>query len=286
MNDELKELSESYRNSRRTTSFWVGIGIAWSAAQFDLKIIPLGSLGKVNIEGASIPIIISILCLYLMGRSTIEYMMQSDIVRRWPLAQLDYCITSYLLRFSLIALAGTAILRNGKMVLFLVGSILGLVAGFFILVYALIHIIMPLRMYIREKAGRISAANSAIESVFYSIVIVGLFYTLLILLMGFDVIQPFAYLGIDRGETTGFQLFLFSLVCLTIFVSVFFERKFFNIVFAFEPIMITTSTRDKDGREIFSHGPNPAHPDYEKHKDQQPLVFSEVEEKEKDEKEI
>ncbi len=277
MSDEIKEISAAYRNSRRNTSVLSGIGIAWSAAQFEIKTMSIGTLGGANIEGASIPILISILCIYAAVRCTIEYMMQNDSVRRWPLAQLDYRITLYITRFSLIALTASTIARTGEMVLFLAGTTLIAILGFFVLVSIMMFIIMPYRMWIRHLTGRVSAASAAGESFFYSISIVGLAYIVAIILIGLNIIKPFDYLGQNSQGITNLQLFIFSFVSLVILFSFFLDGRFLNMVFAFEPVMIQKKYIDENGREIFSIEPNPAHPEYEKYKDKTPLKYTNFE---------
>lgn len=265
MSDEIKEISAAYRKSRRNTSVLSGIGIAWSAAQFEIKTMSLGTLGGVNIEGASIPILISILCVYAAVRCTIEYMMQTDSVRRWPLAQLDYRITLYLVRFSLLALTASTIARTGEMVLYIAGTSLIAILGFFILSLIMMCIIMPYRMWIRRLTGRVSVASAAIEATYYSFSIVGIAYIVAIILIGLNIINPFGSLGQNYQGITNLQLFIFSFVSLVILFSFFLDVRFLRMVFAFEPIMIEKKYIDENGREIFSLVPNPAHPDIKKH---------------------
>lgn len=275
MFEEVKEISSAYRNSRRNTSVLCGIGIAWSAAQFEIKTMSLGTLGGVDLERASIPILIAVLCIYTMTRCTLEYMMQSKPVRRWPLAQIDYRITLYLVRFALVVLTAGAIARTGEMVMYIGGAFLSAVLGFFILSLALIFITMPARLFIRHLSGRTSVASATTEATFYSFLFSGIAYVLLIVLVGFNVISPFDYLGDNYKAFTGTQLSIFSGVILVILFSFFFDQRFLNMVFAFEPIMIEKKYFE-NGKEIFSIEPNPNHPDYEKHKSRSPLKYTKI----------
>ncbi|MBA2484001.1 MAG: hypothetical protein H0V39_06200 [Nitrosomonas sp.] len=272
--DNTNEITSAYRNSRRNTSFLCGIGIAWSAAQFEIKNLSLGPLGEVNLESTSFAIVISILCVYSFTRCTIEYMMQSEFVRRWPLAQLDYCITMNLLRFTLIALAASAINRTGEMIFSIAVSTVALFLGFFVLVFILTLIIMPYRMFIRKLTGRISVASAAIESSGWSLLIVTLLYIVMIVLTGLSIVQPFKYLGIDHSEIGNT---IFSFVCGFILFSFLLDRRFLNLVFAIEPIIIKKSYFDDQGQEVVTIEPNPNHPNYEENKKQNStLVYTKV----------
>lgn len=275
MSKEVNEISSAYRNSRRNTSILCGIGIAWAAAQFEIQTMSLGTLGGVNIERASIPILIAILCIYTMTRCTIEFMMQPKPVRRWSLAQLDYRITLYLVRFTLVVLTAGAIARTSEMVAYIAGVFLLSAVGFFLFSFVLMLIVMPVRVYIGKLFGRNSVASAAIESTFYSFILSGLALIVLIVLVGFDVISPFGYLGESYKDFNGASLAIFSSVCLVMLLSFFFDQRFLNMVFAFEPIMIERKYYE-DGKEIFSIEPNPNHPDYEEHKDKSPFKYTKI----------
>lgn len=275
MSKEVNEMSSAYRNSRRNTSILCGIGIAWAAAQFEIKTMSLGTLGGVNIERASIPILIAILCVYTMTRCTIEFMMQPKPVRRWPLARLDYRITLCLVRFTLVVLTAGAIARISEMVAYIAGAFLLAAIGFFLFSFVLMLIVMPVRVYIGKLFGRSSVASAAIEATFYSFMLSGLALIVLIALVGLDIINPFGYLGENYKDFNGAPLVIFSSVCLVMLLSFFFDQRFLNMVFAFEPIMIERKYYE-DGKEIISIEPNPNHPDYEEYKDKSPLKFTKI----------
>ena len=270
------EISSAYRNSRRNTSILCGIGIAWAAAQFEINTISLGALGSVNIEAASIPILISILCVYTISRCTIEFMMQPNEVRRWPLAKIDYQINLYLVRFTFIVLTAASFARTGKMVLYMGGAFLVLALGFFAVSFLLMFFIMPLRLFIRKLTGRTSVASAAIEATFYSFLFSGIAYIVIFTLIGFNVFNPFDYLGSEYRVMSGVHLVIFSCVCLVVLLSFFLDGKFLRMVFAYVPVMIESSYIDKDGREIFTVGPNPEPPDYENRKNESPMVYTKV----------
>jgi hypothetical protein len=47
------EITDAYRKARRNAAIFCGIGLAWAAAQFDLKSLDTGKVGIVDISGAS-----------------------------------------------------------------------------------------------------------------------------------------------------------------------------------------------------------------------------------------
>lgn len=273
---EALEVSSSYRSSRRNTSVLCAIGIAWAAAQLEFTSLSLGSVGEVTIQTASIPIIVAIMCLYSMARSTIEYMMQADPVRRWSLAQVDYVITLYIVRFTVVCLTASAIARTWETVLYIAAAFLIAVVSFFLLSAVLMLVMMPFRMWIRARSGRsISAASAAFEATTYSFFFSGCIIILVLILFGFNVITPFEYLGESYSSISPSQLMIFSSVAIIVTVSFFFDLRFFKWVFAHVPATIETS-RYEDGQEIFTLGPNPAHPDYEEFRDEAPLVYTKI----------
>ena len=275
MTDEAIAISDAYRSSRRNTSILCGIGIAWSAAQFEIDSISLPSIGDVKFSSASIPILIGAMCIYAMVRNTLEYMMQSKPARRAPLAKVDYIITIYLVRFTIAVLAASVITRSWGTVLYIAAVFLIALVSFFIIAFGLGYILMPLRMWIRSLSGRRSVAWAAIEAISYSFAFSWLALVFLIVLMGFNIFNPFVYLGDDYAAISVGQLAAFSIVCLVILLSFFFDEKFLGMVFAYVPVMITRTYKE-NGREVFSREPNPNHPDYEKYKDRQPFVYSKL----------
>lgn len=269
--EDLKEISSDYRNSRKATSIFCGIGLAWSAAQFEIKNLSLGSLGNVDIENASIPILIGILCLYTMFRTSLEYMMQPKTVRRWSLAKLDYRVTWYLVRFTLVVLTVSAIARSWKMVFYIGGAFILGVIIFFLLTIAFMFIIVPPRLFIGRLSGRRSLASLVFESMAYSFALSGIVYIASICLIAYNGFNPFLYLGGKYQEISNTQILIFSGVCLSVIFSFFLDGKFLAIVFAFEPITIERKYME-NGKEIISVEPNPNHPEYEKNKNDIPVI--------------
>lgn len=275
------EISDAYRKARRNTSIFCGISLAWSAAQFDLTALNISAAGKVDLSGASIPTILACVIIYTIVRCTIEFMMQPNEVRRWSLAKIDYRITLNLVRVSLLTIAAATASRSLETVVGVVVAALAFIFSYFVLVMALMFILMPLRMYIRSRQGRISAASSAMEATAWSMFIVGVSYLLLFITLGFSAVKKIPYFELLPPIPNQISTIIFATTAIIIIVSFFFEGVILKKVFAFVPVMIERSYFDENGKKIFSIEPNPAHPEYEKHKHQSPLVYTKVERNEK-----
>ena len=59
------EITSAYRSARRNTSIVCGVSLAWSAAQFKLESLSIGIAGKVNLSGASIPLLLACITVYM-----------------------------------------------------------------------------------------------------------------------------------------------------------------------------------------------------------------------------
>ena len=277
VNEVALEITDAYRKARRNTSIFCGISLAWSAAQFDLKTLTIGTAGKVDISNASIPIIIACLIIFAMSRCTIEFMMQPKEVRRWELAQIDYKITLNLLRLSLLTIAASSASRSLETVVGVTLAAITFLLGYFVLVFIGTMILMPIRMFIRSLQGRISAASSASEAIAWSIFIVAFIYVFLFLSLGLSVFEKIPILNKLPPIPHQVSTIIFAAMAIIIIVSFLYESVFLNLVFAFEPVMIERCYFDDNGKKIFSIEANPAHPEYEKHKHQSPLVYTKVE---------
>jgi len=254
------EITDAYRKARRNTAIFCGIGLAWSAAQFDLKSLDTSTVGIVNISGASIPAIIACLIIYTIVQCTIEFMMQPDEIRRWRLAQVDYKITLNLVRVSLLALAASTVSRS-------IGTVVGVALGSLaiIIVYGalavlLTFIIMPIRVRIRSHKGRVSAASAAIESASWSIFIVSTIYVLFLIIVGLSPLMQLPIINLfPTGKNQASALF-FNITAFLIAVSIFIEVIANKKLYAFEPRTIVEESKFPDGTIGVTFRDNPKHP--------------------------
>lgn len=256
------EIVDAYRKTRRNTSIFCGIAIAWSAAQFDIKTLNIGALGKVDISGASIPIILACVIIYTMARCTLEFMMQPNEIRRWNLAQIDYRITLNLVRISFLIIAAATASRSVGTVVGVTVAALVFFSSYFLLVIALMFIIMPLRIYIRSRQGRISVASSAEEAFYWSMLIVAIFYLLFFITLGFQTIKQFPLFNLLPPIPNQISTIIFAITAIIITVSFFFEGRMLENIFAFVPNQIVVKSKLPDGTTRITIKDNPNHPDY------------------------
>jgi len=275
MSDDSINFSSDYRATRNMTSVFFGIGIAWAAAQFDIKELSLGPLGSVSIDNSWIPFIIGSLSIFMMFRTTLEFMMQPKKVRRAPLAKLDYRVTIYLVRFNIVVLSVATFYRTWEIVLYSAISFLLAILLFFVLIFAFIFLTIPYRMRVRSRSGIKSVAGAAVEAYYFSAILAGLVYVGIIILMALNIINPFAFFGDKFLGVTAIQLMLFSGVVLFVVIQFFTDERFFAMVFASVPLRIERRYFE-DGHEIISIEPNPDHPDFEKIKDEPAMKLRKV----------
>jgi hypothetical protein len=253
------EIADAYRKARRNTSIFCGISLAWSAAQFELKSLNIGNVGKIDISGASIPIILACLIMYTMVRCTLEFMMQPNEIRRWNLAQVDYKITLNLVRISLLIIAAATASRSIETVVAVIVAALSLGLGYFVLVAILMLMIFPLRIYIR---GGSSVAARSEEALFWSMFIAAILYILFFITLGFSAIKHVPFFDILPPILRQISTIIFAITCIIISVSFFLEHIMSEKIFAFEPEEIIVETKLPDGTTRIQFKDNPKHPDY------------------------
>lgn len=164
-----RELGDSYRAARRSLVAVCALGLGWSTAQFTPADLQL-DVGGVSMDfgSASVPVIIAASLLYLTARWIFEFAMMPRLVRRWPLAQLDFRFVLAIARFSLLAVAAGALERSIKMIVLLVTLLGVLTVVSFLLSLLLMFLTVPVRMWARSRAQRISAANAVIEGIVWA----------------------------------------------------------------------------------------------------------------------
>src|SRR5438128_2973701 len=101
-----RALSEAYRTARRHLVAVSAICLAWSAAQFTVPKFSIEAVGiTLDLQNGSLPLLLGLALMYLTTRWLLEYAMMPRLVRRWPLAKLDFRVVSIVSRCSFLALA-------------------------------------------------------------------------------------------------------------------------------------------------------------------------------------
>jgi len=236
------EITDAYRHARRNTSILCGISLAWSAAQFELKSLSFGPAESIDLSHASVPIMLACGIVYTLTRCAIEFAMQSVDVRRWRLAQIDFKITVFLVRATLLMLAAGAIYRSFKTVVYVAAIILLVFIGSRFLMILGMFIFMPLMIYIRSRQGRYSVASRAIEAMFWSEVTAMMIVVIVLIALGVASLcyEPLRSLWTVAPSPLAIGVFVGATII--VFFSWQFEHKWYLKLFAFRtPYTITES---------------------------------------------
>ncbi|MDZ4100015.1 MAG: hypothetical protein U1E13_15165 [Methylophilaceae bacterium] len=189
--------------------------------------------------------------------------MQDKEVRRWPLAKVDYLVTLYLVRFSILALAASTIARTDEMIIsLLIASVIGALV-YFVMTFFVMLIVMKIILFIMMRSGRTSVASAAIASGNYAMYLVAAVYFVGLIFVGLNIFNPFEYFGLVQEQITDQQIASFTLIFGLLMGSIFLERKFTDTVFSYVPVRIERKYTDEEGRTVYSNELNPEHPDYE-----------------------
>lgn len=235
------QISEGYRRARGLTSLLCAIGLGWSTAQFDIKFLSLGPAGTIDLSNASLSLMLACGIAYMTARCVIEFTMQPDDVRRWNLAQIDFSLSLFLVRATLLMLAAGGLSRSVETIIYVASGALILMAGSFILIFLGTMALMPLRMFIRKRQGRISAASSAIEALAWSEFIVLALIILLLTMLGMASLQYESLRSLWTVPPSPIAIAVFVITAIAIIISVRLQSFWEGELFA-RPIPYTTET--------------------------------------------
>lgn len=259
--NEHRTLPNSVRSSRRNVFIVAGVSIAWSTAQFAISSPTIKVSGiELNVANQSIPIILAALLIYFSYRWMMEFAMMTRHLRRWPIAQLDFRITLFIFRISLLFVSAGALETSLRTVFWIVISLGFLILASSILIIPFMFVTMPIRMWARSRAGRESVANSSIEALiwagFFSICVA----IICIIPLGIACYKHPTlsnFIWDTPPNPVAFGIFLFTLIL--VFLSYWLLRPLISKLFA-EPADYWTE-KDQDGIIV--------HP---KHNDKEPLL--------------
>lgn len=239
-------ISDAASAARRNLMATCGLGIAWSTAQFTLADPKVEVVGlPLDLSNASYPIVLAVLICYFTARWLLEFSMMSRDVRRWRLAQIDFHVTWTIARVCMLAVAAGALDRSLWTVV-RVGLSLGLVAlASVVLSVVLMFVLMPIRMWARARADKISAASAAFEALnwatYFSIWLTGVG----ILALG---VASYAYPSLRHviwsTPPSPIALSVLVLTLLLVFLSHWTMRPVIKRIFSTKPSYYTTRLPD------------------------------------------
>jgi len=225
------EITDGYRGARRLTSLLCAVGLGWSTAQFEVKSLSLGPAGTIDLSNASFSLTLACGIIYMMVRCTIEFAMQPIEVRRWHLAQSDFRLSVFLVQATLLMLAAGGLNRSVDTILYVAIGTLVLMVAAILLLFLGMRVLMPLRMHIRERQGRVSVAYSVIEAEGWAwLIAMGIIIALLVAL-GVASLQyePLRSVWITPPSPIAVAIFIATAIAIIISVAYqwLWERKLF-----------------------------------------------------------
>jgi hypothetical protein len=238
------EITDAYRRARRNTSVLCGIGLAWSAAQFELKELNFGSAGSVDISHASVPLMLACGIVYTLIRCIIEYAMQSDDVRRWRLAQIDFKITVFLVRATLLILAASGLYRSVKTIVYIVVAALLLLVITVFLIFVGMLVLTPLMIRIRSHQGRCSVAARVFEALSWSELIIVVLLAAALAVSGVASLRYEPLRSMWTVAPSPFAVAIFVVTAIVMVISIYVQRIWYKKLFAFQDTCIMTKRPD------------------------------------------
>ena len=235
-----RNLSDAYRRSRNKVSLFCGIGLAWSAAQFELKKISLGEVGELDLSGASIPLLIAFCILYLFIRCIIEFAMQQKEVRRWRLAGFDFKLTWNLVRGSLLMLAASGLNRSTTTVAYIAISVIVFLLLSFLFQIVGVFVLTPLLISIRSRQGRYSVAFSVFAAEGWGRLVLLILTVAALITIAFAILQYPPLYKLWPTPPNPIAIWVATITAIVVLISFTFEEKYMEKLFALVEI-------DKDG---------------------------------------
>ena len=230
-----RNLSDAYRRSRNKVSLFCGIGLTWSAAQFELKKISLGGVGELDLSGASIPLLIAFCILYSFIRCIIEFAMQQKEVRRWRLAGFDFKLTWNLVRGSLLMLAASGLNRSITTTVYVIISVIVFLLLSFLFEIVGMFVLTPLLASIRRRQGRYSVASTVMAAGGWGRIVPLILTVAALITIAVAILKyPPLY------KLNPIAIWVFTITAIAVLISFMFETKYMEELFALVEI-------DKDG---------------------------------------
>jgi len=237
MNTDIKsppfqfQLSEGYRAARRMTSFFCGIALAWSAAQFDLKALSVGYFANIDLSRASIPLILACAIAYSTIRFVLEFEMQSVEVRRWGYAQRDFEISFFLVRFTILVLAASGLSRSVETIVYVVLATVGVFLLFLIAWFLGTMGLSFVFITLRNRRGYHSAAAGAGEALFWAQLVAVCILSVIFVALGIASLHYPPLLSLWTVPPSPIALGFFVLACIGIMFSLYIQPWWYNKLF-------------------------------------------------------
>ena len=208
------------------------MGLGWSAAQFELTSVSLGSVGVIDITNGSIPLILACAIVYMTIKSIIGFGMQPKEVRRWSLAQLDCKLCWFLVRATLLMLAAGGLHRSvDTFILVLVGT-LAILFSSYLLIFVGTMAMTPVFQAKRDPSREASPVPSIGTAWAWSEFIVTVLVIALLVAFGFALLncEPFLPVWTEPPDPIAVVVFVGTAVAVVVSLKLqkLGERKLFG----------------------------------------------------------
>lgn len=242
------KVSDGYSAARNMNAIVCGLGMAWSALQFELKTLKTETFGELDLSGASIPLLFVAVIAYYAFRTAIEYMMQSVEVRRWKYAQLDFKSIFWLTQASLTLLAASAIHRSFETLAYVALAWIAVPVSVILLTIIAYAFTFPIILIIGSLKKRTSVASMAMEGFAWATFVV--IVLIVCSIVGGSVTiasyEPIRSLWSTPPSALNVGLFATTAIAVT-FMMFSRENLFIN---AFSMSRVTVHERDHTGKPI------------------------------------
>lgn len=226
-------LSDTYRSSRNKTAIFCGVGLAWSAAQFEIKKISLSGVGELDLSGAYIPLLIAFCTLYAFTICVNEFAMQPKNVRRWRLARFDFKLSLNLVRGTLLMLAASGLNRSISTAAYIaIFVVLFLILSMFLEIVGTI-VLTPLLVFIQKRQGRFNVASRVIEASAWSRIVILILVIVALAYAGFASLHyaPF-YTLFWATSPSPITILVVTVTAVLVSISFTLEKGYLNKLFA------------------------------------------------------
>ncbi len=248
INPPTLQISDGYRHARRTTSILCAVALAWAAAQVDFKSLNFGPAGSVDLSNASLPLILACAIAFAITRCTIEFAMQPESVRRWPLAQADFNLTVFIVRAAALILGAGGLYRSVETVLAVALVVLIILVASVLLIGAGTLALTPLMISIRARQGRQSPGGSPIWAIMeaegWAALVTVVLLSVLFVALGVASLQYKPLLSLWTAPPTPTAVVVFVLTGIAVVISVYVQSIWTRALFLEEAPFTTERLPD------------------------------------------
>jgi hypothetical protein len=226
-------LSDAYRSSRNKTAIICGVGLAWSAAQFEIKKISLSGIGELDLSGAYIPLLLAFCALYAFTISANEFAMQPKNVRRWKRAGFDFKLSLNLVRVTFLMVAASCLNRSISTAAYIAIFVFLFLTLSILFEFLLTMALIPLLVFIRKRQGRFNVVSRIIEAEVWSRLIILILVITALVALGFACLYYAPFFNL-LWITPPDPILIWAVIAAAVLVAISFkvEEGYLNKLFA------------------------------------------------------